>query len=152
MVDSNIFTYFLLKDAVYFSSCNKFLRKIEYGDCIGFIDGIVIAETLFNFVKWGVVKAYKINARDFISFIKKEPEVIGKVDISEVDEIFSITNLNLVNVPSKNIRSMLKDVHARSLLSNDAFHLLTMTYLGIENIATNDTDFERVEGIKVWKP
>jgi len=129
----------LLKDAVYFSSCSKFLKEIEDGDYIGFIDDIVIAETIFNFVKWRVVKEYKINARDFISFIKKEPEVIGKVDISDVDEI-------------KNIRGMLKDVHARSLLSNDAFHLLTMVYLGIENIATNDADFERVEGIKVWKP
>jgi len=38
------------------------------------------------------------------------------------------------------------------LLSNDAIHVATMTQRGITNIATNDPDFERVEGLTVWKP
>jgi predicted nucleic acid-binding protein len=36
--------------------------------------------------------------------------------------------------------------------SNDAIHATTMKRYGITNIATNDPDFERVSGIKVWKP
>jgi predicted nucleic acid-binding protein len=47
---------------------------------------------------------------------------------------------------------MLKDAHRKSLLSNDAFHLLTMQYLSIKDIVTNDGDFEKIAGIKVWKP
>ncbi len=38
------------------------------------------------------------------------------------------------------------------LLSNDAIHVATMTQHGITNIATNDPDFERVEGLTVCKP
>lgn len=38
------------------------------------------------------------------------------------------------------------------LLSNDATHVATMKVHGIRDIATNDQDFERAEGIKVWKP
>ena len=37
-------------------------------------------------------------------------------------------------------------------MSNDAIHVATMKRYGITNIATNDPDFERVGGIKVWKP
>ena len=62
-----------------------------------------------------------------------------------------MANLNLVNVPTKLI-PMLKDAHRKSLLSNDAFHLLTMEYLSIKDIVTNDGDFEKIAGIKVWKP
>ena len=38
------------------------------------------------------------------------------------------------------------------LLSNDATHVATMKTHEISDIATNDPDFERAEGIKVWKP
>ena len=94
---------------------------------------------------------HKIKPRDFIPFVKRKPESIGDVDISEVEDIFTITNLNLVNAPMNNISS-LRDVHKKSLLSNDAFHLLTMKYLNIKNIATSDTDFEQIKEITIWKP
>ena len=35
------------------------------------------------------------------------------------------------------------------ILSNDATHLATMKTHGISDIATNDPDFERAEGVKV---
>jgi predicted nucleic acid-binding protein len=60
-------------------------------------------------------------------------------------------NLNLVNIPLKTIIG-LKNAHRKALLSNDAFHLLTMEYLNIVDIVTNDRDFEQIAGIKVWKP
>ena len=40
----------------------------------------------------------------------------------------------------------------KGIMSNDATHVATMKTHGISDIATNDPDFERVEGIKVWKP
>lgn len=39
-----------------------------------------------------------------------------------------------------------------SLLSSDAYIASFAKRYGITNIATNDSDFERVEWIKVWKP
>jgi predicted nucleic acid-binding protein len=38
------------------------------------------------------------------------------------------------------------------LMSNDALHLAVMQGAGIRNLVTNDPDFDRVEGIRVWKP
>ncbi len=38
------------------------------------------------------------------------------------------------------------------LLTADAIHLSTMRQYGIVHIATNDSDFERVDSIKVYKP
>lgn len=150
-IDSNIFTYFLLRDADFFEKCSRFLKNIESGYFIGFINNIVVSETLFNFVKAEVCKNNELKSNEFIRFVKENPESIGEVDISDVIDIFSMANLNLVNVPPKLI-PMLKDAHRKSLLSNDAFHLLTMEYLSIKDIVTNDGDFEKIAGIKVWKP
>ena len=150
-IDSNIFTYFLLRDADFFEKCSRFLKNIESGYFIGFINNIVVSETLFNFVKAEVCKNNELKSNEFIRFVKENPESIGEVDISDVIDVFTMANLNLVNVPPKLI-PMLKDAHRKSLLSNDAFHLLTMEYLSIKDIVTNDGDFEKIAGIKVWKP
>ncbi len=150
-IDSNIFTYFLLRDADFFEKCSRFLKNIESGYFIGFINNIVVSETLFNFVKAEVCKKHELKSNEFIRFVKENPESIGEVDISDVIDVFTMANLNLVNVPPKLI-PMLKDAHRKSLLSNDAFHLLTMEYLSIRDIVTNDGDFEKIAGIKVWKP
>ncbi|MDO8727299.1 MAG: PIN domain-containing protein [Candidatus Methanoperedens sp.] len=150
-IDSSIFTYFLLRDSVYFNTTGQFLKKVESGDIIGFINNIVISEVLFNYVKAQICRDYHIKPQGFIQFVKRKPESIGDVDISEVEDIFSINNLNLIETPLNDF-SLLRKAHKKLLLSNDAFHLLTMEYLNIDNIATNDGDFERIEGITVWKP
>ena len=150
-IDSNIFTYFLLRDADYFEKCSRFLKNVESGYFIGFINNIVVSETLFNLIKAEVCKHNELRSNEFIRFVKENPESIGEVDISDVIDVFSMANLNLVNVPPKLI-PMLKDAHRKLLLSNDAFHLLTMEYLSIKDIVTNDGDFEKIAGIKVWKP
>ncbi len=141
----------MLKDAEFFEKCNRFLKNIESGYFIGFINNIVISETLFNFVKAEVCKNHGLKPNEFIRYVKENPGYIGEVDISDVIDIFTMANLNLVNVPTKLI-TMLKEVHRKSLLSNDAFHLLTMEYLNIKDIVTNDGDFEKIDSIKVWKP
>lgn len=38
------------------------------------------------------------------------------------------------------------------LLTTDAIHLSTMKQYGINSIATNDYDFERIESINIHKP
>jgi len=150
-IDSNIFTYFLLKDSDFFEKCSLFLKNVESGDFIGFINNIVITETMFNFVKAEICNNHGLKTREFIRFVKENPHSIGKVDISDVIEVFSMANLNLVNVPPIFI-PLLNEAHKKSLLSNDAFHLLTMEYLNIKDIVTNDGDFENIAGINVWKP
>mgnify|MGYP003394902495 CR=1 FL=1 len=150
-IDSNIFTYFLLRDSIYFNTTTQFLKSVESGEFIGFINNIVISEVLFNYVKAEICRENNIKPKGYIPIVKKKPESIGDIDISEVEDIFTITNLNLVNAPINDLSS-LREAHRKSLLSNDAFHLLTMNYLNIENIVTNDSDFERIEGITVWKP
>ena len=150
-IDSNIFTYFLLRDTDFFRKWSHFLKYIESGYFIGFINNIVISETLFNFVKAEVCNNHGIKPNEFIRYVKENPESIGEVDISDVIDVFTMPNLNLVDVPPKLI-PLLRDAHKKSLLSNDAFHLLTMEYLNIRDIATNDADFEKIAGIKVWKP
>ena len=151
-VDSNIFTYFLLEDERYFENVMSFFDKINDGAIIASVNIIVFTETLFNFVKAKVIIEENIRQKDFIKMVKAKPELIAKVDISPVLELFSLPNLVLLDLPPDFIDKIV-DIHRRyGLLSNDAYHLLTMRYYGVNDIATNDSDFERVESLNVWMP
>ena len=151
-VDSNIFTYFLLEDERYFENVMSFFDKINDGVIVASVNIIVFTETLFNFVKAKVIIEENIRQKDFMKIVKAKPELIAKVDISPVLELFSLPNLVLLDLPP-NFIDKIVDIHRRyGLLSNDAYHLLTMRYYGVNDIATNDSDFERVESLNVWMP
>ena len=151
-VDSNIFTYFLLEDERYFENVMSFFDKINDGVIVASVNIIVFTETLFNFVKAKVIIEENIRQKDFMKIVKAKPELIAKVDISPVLELFSLPNLVLLDLPPDFIDKIV-DIHRRyGLLSNDAYHLLTMRYYGVNDIATNDSDFERVESLNVWMP
>jgi len=41
---------------------------------------------------------------------------------------------------------------AHRLMSNDALHLAVMQKSNLQNLVTNDSDFDGIEGVHVWKP
>ena len=57
----------------------------------------------------------------------------------------------LSSIPS-NAKVLFEISRGYSLLSSDAYIASFAKRYGITNIATNDSDFERVEWLKVWKP
>jgi hypothetical protein len=96
------------------------------------------------------VRTYGLNSeRDALKLIKEKPELISNMSLvwknySEPIKIFSIDEeaLDKAVVLSRKY----------GLLISDAVHAAIMKLNSIDNIATNDGDFERVEGITVWKP
>ncbi|MCK4734821.1 MAG: PIN domain-containing protein [Methanophagales archaeon] len=82
-------------------------------------------------------------------------EFIGRVENREFEGFISpiIVSETLFNFISESeVEECYKAIKDYALLTNDAFHVATMKRYGITNIATNDPDFERVNGTKVWKP
>lgn len=60
-----------------------------------------------------------------------------------------ITILKIIDIKKGNFsyaRYIMKKYH---LLSNDALHVAIMHQEGIQNIATNDSDFEKIKDIRV---
>ena len=147
-VDSNIITYHLSNDPVHGDECKSFLKRIEDGKLSGLITPIVVSEVTFNFIKSYVIRNYK--PKNLVKFLKKNPDIIEKVDLSTVSELLDIFFILPVGPISSSLSfKIIKKFH---LLPNDAINVVIMLIYEIQNIATNDPDFERVKGIKIWKP
>jgi len=100
-----------------------------------------------------IAENYKMNRREVNQFIKRCPSVISELErceiavrkISEFDiEILPI--MSGVILESRNLR------YEHKLMTNDSINLFLMKLTGLEDIASNDSDFDRVPWIKVWKP
>jgi hypothetical protein len=149
-IDSNIFTYFLLKREEYYNSTKNFLKRIDEREIIGLINSVVISETYFNYIRIKISEKYRINLKDVVKKIKEDPKILGEISIDVVDDTFRLDNLNILEyTPEISIKDFIADY---LLLPNDAIHAATCKYYDIKNIATNDSDFERVNFLKVWKP
>ena len=149
-VDSNIFIYHFLDIS---DQCTAFLERIDSHEICGFTSTIVMAEVLHKLMIAEIAENYKMNRREVNQFIKRCPSVISELErceiairkISEFDiEILPI--MSGVILESRNLR------YEHKLMTNDSINLFLMKLTGLEDIASNDSDFDRVPWIKVWKP
>lgn len=151
-IDANIFLYFLLKDEQYFPVCEEFLARMETGEVIGFTDNLSMNETIFLYLKTHLIARHNVAPRQFLSFAKSHPKEVANIDLSLSLKLFTAETLRIVEPPQHIVIEYLPKLHRYGLLPNDTFHLLTMDYLNLTHIATNDKDFERIPHINIWKP
>jgi predicted nucleic acid-binding protein len=142
-----------LGDEVFGDECESFLLRIEAGGLLGVVNSIVISEVLYNFLRAEMAEKYGKSYRAVGRYIKENPKVLREVNPAPVSKLFAMQNLFTLE-PSKNyvVDKIPKYTSSYNLLSNDLIIALTMKENHITDIATSDPDFERVEGIKVWKP
>lgn len=64
----------------------------------------------------------------------------------------TLKGLHVDEVKEEDFENSVDIGEEHGLLTMDAFHAAVMKRLNMKHIATNDADFERVPGLKVWKP
>lgn len=153
-VDANIYLHTILGHPLYKYRCQRFLENIENGLYRAMTSSLVLNEVLHKLMLAEAVRMYKLSSeRDALKLIKEKPELIS--NMSEVWKTYSDLNKYPITVfsidkESLNIAVLLSKKYG--LLISDAVHASIMKINNIDNIATNDGDFERIEGITVWKP
>jgi predicted nucleic acid-binding protein len=141
-----------LEHSSHFESCKNFIERIEKGEMMGFVNSIVISETYFTYMRIQIKETFDITLEDVIEFIKKDPDAVKTIDLEPVDMVFKIPNIYLTNIQRETLESFGNLVLKYGLLPNDTLHAVTCYDNKIEDIATNDSDFERVDFLKIWKP
>lgn len=143
----------------YSEECTNFLKKIEIGEIIAVINPIIIDEILFKILMaeaskliskpslLDVKKKLKENDRKFIDSIYKQAKEYNDYLTELINGELFVADLNW-KIAADSVAMGEK----YGLLTADAFHVATMKQNGINNIATNDSDFDRVEFLTIWKP
>lgn len=152
-LDANIFLYVATRHKRYGKSCETLLRRVKDGEITGVTSVIILDEVIYKVMLFEVMERYRIDWKAATLRLKNEPEVIRALKKPKrvLDDLIALG----VNIKSLDLELI---IVAEELSMNygvrphDAILAATLKQHGIENLATNDPDFERVDGITVWKP
>ncbi len=152
-VDANIFVYDILAVPEYVNSCKSFLKRIENGEIKGFTSILVISEVIHKLMFSELMERHGIKPNEVLGKMKNTPEIIASLE--KYGEIVSkIGKIGIKVLPNsdKTHEKANAIIRKYKLMNIDAINAALIEEHGIENIATNDRDFERVDFLKVWKP
>ncbi|MFH1328304.1 MAG: type II toxin-antitoxin system VapC family toxin [Candidatus Bathyarchaeota archaeon] len=154
-IDANIFIYHFSKESRFNQACSNFLESIEAGSIIGSTSISIIQEVIHRMMIMEAVGFLPgIKPKDIVKHLKRNSDIVKKLvnHQSIPSKIASLFNLEIV---SPNMETIIRSQRMKKrygFLSNDALTLQMMEDLNIKNLASNDTDFEKVDFITLYRP
>lgn len=152
--DANIFVYHFSKNSRLNSACSWFLERTEKGKISGVTTTFVVQEVTHRMM---IVEAATIlpdiKIRDLVKYLKAHPDIIKKLVIHQsIPEKIASFNLEMVSPDINTIKRSQQMKRQYGFLSNDALILQIMEDIKINNLASNDSDFEKVSFVTLYKP
>jgi len=153
-VDANIFVYHFCKKSKLNPASSNFLERAETRKISGVTSTLVVQEVTHRMM---IVEAATvltdIKAKDLVKYLKAHPDIVKKlVSHQSVPEKIASFNLEIISPDMNTIERSQQMKSKYGLLSNDALSLQIVEHLKINNLASNDSDFERVDFITLYKP
>ena len=152
-IDANIFIYHFIYGTPESQLCTSFLKRVENGEIKGFTSTVVLAEISHRLMVFEAIGKYELNSKNAVRFLKEHPAKVKSLTkhLDAVNEIKEM-DVHLMAVEPKDIFASLLLQKEYGFLTNDSINLHLMLRDSIFNLASNDTDFERVDLIKLYKP
>jgi len=152
-IDTNIFLYAFNKKHRFYESSLRFLSKCQEAEILGFSSVNCINEFFYKITISELEEITRMDKTEILQYIKKEPTLISKCHFAQraLEDIFK-SRIVLLPFTAEILKIALEISNKYNLLASDAVHAASCKYYDIKNIATNDSDFERVDFLKVWKP
>ncbi len=155
-IDANIFLDYSLPNPEYGESAANFLEKVELNEIKAATTPVVLDEVSFIIlIHKGSLLLETHDRKKIINSIKRDKKISNLCYgvVEEFNEFLdSLKGLKIVSVNSKDYKQASELGKRYFLLPSDALHTSVMKNNKISNIASRDGDFERIEGITVWKP
>lgn len=148
-IDTNVLYMYLRADPAHLPTISTFLRRVVHGDIEAFVSVPVLDELFYRLL---LARVKEATGRNPLDVLREDPvkAVAAHGDAIEkaLRKLMTLPHLNLVGVEATDFGSMLDNVTAFSLLPRDALHVAIIHRLGLAAIASDDTDFDRVEGVE----
>ena len=153
-VDANIFLFTIWDDDLYGLSCKEFLNRVEAGKLKGYTSVVVLDEVFHRLMLAELYIRFSILPRKASSTVHSRPELLSKLEtcFEDVIALHQVSHLTILPIDGELQKMAVQLSRKHKLLSHDALHTACCEKMEIDNIATLDRDFERVEFLTVWTP
>jgi predicted nucleic acid-binding protein len=147
-VDTNIWYMYLRTDSDSLGRIRLFLERVIRGEMEAFVSVPVLDELFYRLLLARVKDATGKNPLDVL-----REDLTGALRVhaglieDALRKLMTLPHVNLVGIDAGDFDRMLDNIEAFALLPRDALHVAVAQRLGIDAIASDDRDFDRVKGV-----
>lgn len=147
-VDTNVWYMYLRTDPDSLGRIRLFLERVIRGEIEAFVSVPVLDELFYRLLLAQVRDATGENPLNVLrgnlaGALHTHAALIGEA----LRKLMTLPHINLVGIEAGDFDSMLDNIEAFALLPRDALHVAVTQRLGINAIASDDRDFDRVNGL-----
>jgi predicted nucleic acid-binding protein len=152
-LDANTFVYHFAPDPLYGADSHALLERIERQDVRGVTATHVLAEFAHRLMTVEAVALFGWPQKGIAYRLRSHANEIGTLSIFKdaVEKVLT-SKVDVLSIAPASIALAASISRQWGLLCSDALLIAVMQSHGITNLASNDTDFDRVPGIVRFAP
>ena len=152
-LDANTFIYYFTADPGFGPACAGLLTRIKGGDIVGWTSTHVLGEVSHRLMTIEAVKKYGWAYAGIAAKLGRHPvQVQQRSEFRQAIQEIPKFGVHILTVLSDFIDKAAAVSQQTGLLSNDALTVTIMQHHGISNVASHDSDFDRVAGLTRYAP
>ena len=152
-LDANIFVYYFQPHATLASSCDELFDRIGRVEINGYTSTHVLSEMAHRLMMFEAATAYGWGPNKIKARLKQAPSSLGKlVRFRQALELVLRSRIQIIAITPDLVLSAAIISQQTGLLSNDALIVAAMQANGLNKLAGNDADFDRVPGLTRYGP
>lgn len=151
--DANVQAYHFLQVEPLAQICHVLFRRIARREIEAFTSVGVAADVIHRAMVTEAVTKFGLQSSEVVSYLKTHPQAVRELQqYKTIPHGFTLARIHILNVTYKEIHNSKQFRDEYGMLTNDSIILAVMRRHKLVHLVTNDDDFKRVSGIKVWMP
>ena len=152
-LDANTFIYHFTSHPKWGAACTRLLERIEFQELRGFISTHVLADIVHRLMTTEAMDLLGWPGTRLAARLRKHHAEIPKLSVYP-KALIKIAQIGIQVLPvlEQHVIQASQLSQAHELLTGDALVVAVMRANGLTNLASLDTDFDRVQGITRYAP
>lgn len=154
-IDTNIFDLYFRQKSI---TCVDFFRRIQQGEITAYVNLLLLTDLTHKLM---LAKAYqkgyinRLNAAQLKDKLEKNRSLIQHLATyyqTRLEEVLAL--VKILPLDSQLLVDTQQERHDYGLMTTDSLHLGNMNRHQplLTHIVTDDSDFEHISGLTIWKP
>ena len=151
-LDANPLVYHFAADPLFGPACHQLIARVGNGEILAFTSTHVLSEVAHHLMTLEASALFGWTSK-VVGHLKQQPSALQKLtNFRRAIENTPQLNIQVLTVPTGLIATAAAISQQCGLLSNDALIVALMQANGLNQLASNDADFDRVPGLTRYSP
>ena len=152
-IDANCLVYAATLDPTYGTACQRLLEAIENKDLSGVTSAHVLGEVCHRLMTIEAAQLYNRPMSGIANWLRRHPgEVQRLAQYSRSMDDLAAIPMMIVPVSDADVANARQFSRQFGVLTNDGLIVGVMQRHGLTSLASNDADFDRVQGVTRYGP